>query len=61
MGKKLMKSNNKMLFGVCAGIGEYFEVDPTLIRLGYVLLSFCSAGFPGLIFYIILALIIPQK
>ena len=40
MEKKLYKSNqNKMIDGVCGGIAEYFNVDPTLIRLGVVLLS----------------------
>ena len=35
MEKKLTKSNNKMIAGVCAGIAEYFNVDPTLVRVGY--------------------------
>lgn len=61
MEKKLTKSNNKMLAGVCGGIGEYFDVDPTLIRIVYAALSVFSAGFPGLILYLILALIIPNK
>ena len=60
MEKKLTKSNNKMIAGVCAGIAEYFNVDPTLVRVGYAILSFFCAGFPGLILYIILALIIPN-
>ena len=60
MEKKLTKSNNKMIAGVCAGIAEYFNVDPTLVRVGYASLSFCCAGVPGLILYIILALIIPN-
>ena len=59
MEKKLTKSNNKMIAGVCAGIAEYFNVDPTLVRVGYAILSFFCAGFPGLIVYIILALILP--
>ena len=38
MGKKLYKSNkNKMLDGVCGGIAEYFNIDPTLVRLGWAL------------------------
>ncbi|MCQ2267999.1 MAG: PspC domain-containing protein [Bacteroidaceae bacterium] len=61
MEKKLTKSNNKTLCGVCAGIAEYFDLDPTLVRVGYVLLSFFSAAFPGLLLYIILALIMPEK
>lgn len=60
MEKKLTKSNNKMIAGVCAGIAEYFAIDPTLARVGYAALSVFSAGFPGLILYLILALIMPN-
>lgn len=61
MEKRLMKSNNKQLCGVCAGIAEYLNVDPTAIRAAYLLLSLFCAGFPGLILYICLAIIMPQK
>lgn len=62
MEKRLYKSNtNKMLAGVLGGIGEYFDLDPTLIRVGYLLLSFFSAGFPGLLLYIILAAVMPRR
>lgn len=59
--KKLTRSNNKMVAGVCAGIAEYFEIDPTLVRVCYAALSIFSAGFPGLLLYIILMIIMPQK
>lgn len=61
MEKKLTKSRNKSIAGVCAGIAEYLEVDPTVIRVIYACLSLFSAGFPGLVLYIILALIMPEK
>lgn len=61
MEKKLTKSANKSLAGVCGGIAEYFNVDPTLVRVGYAVLSVLCAAFPGLILYIILALIMPEK
>ncbi len=61
MTKKLTRSTNKMLAGVCGGIAEYFEIDPTLVRILYVALSFFSAAFPGLILYIIMMLIMPEK
>jgi len=61
MIKKLTKSRNKMIGGVCAGIAEYFDLDPTLIRAAYIFLSIFSAGFPGLICYIILLLVIPDS
>ena len=60
MEKKLRRSRNSMIAGVCAGIAEYFDFDPTLVRIAYVLLSFFSAGFPGLLLYIILAIVMPQ-
>jgi phage shock protein C len=59
--KKLTRSNDRMLAGVCAGIAEYFEIDPTLVRVCYAALSIFSAGFPGLLLYIILMIIMPQK
>lgn len=60
MDKKLYKSNdNKMIDGVCAGIAEYFGIDPTLIRLGWVI--FCLLGGSGILAYIIAAIVIPRK
>ena len=59
--KKLRRSNNKMLAGVCAGIAEYFEVDPTMIRVIYAVLTIFSAAFPGILLYIILMLIMPNQ
>ena len=59
--KKLTRSNDRMLAGVCAGIAEYFEIDPTLVRVCYAALSIFSAGFPGLLLYIMLMIIMPQK
>ena len=61
MEKKLTKSTNKSLCGVCAGIAEYFNIDPTLVRVGYAVLSIFSAAFPGLLLYVILALIMPEQ
>ena len=56
--KKLYRSSHdKKIAGVCGGIGEYFNVDPTLIRLGAVLLGLCGGG---LIAYIIVAIIMPE-
>jgi phage shock protein C len=60
--KKLYRSrHNKMLSGVCAGIAEYFGLDPSIVRLGWVIFSvFPMAGFGGLLAYIIAAVIIPD-
>lgn len=57
--KKLTRSANKMLAGVCGGIAEYFDVDPTLVRAIYAILAIFTTGFPGLLLYIILMLIMP--
>ena len=60
MEKKLYKSRtNKKLDGVCAGIGEYFDVDPTVIRLAWVF--FTVLGGAGLLAYIIAAIVMPRK
>lgn len=47
------------LWGVCGGIAEYFDLDPTLVRLGWVL--FVALGGSGILAYIIAALVIPKK
>ena len=60
MKKILTKSNNRMIGGVCGGLAEYFDLDPTLVRVAYVLLSFFSIAFPGIIAYFILWLIMPE-
>lgn len=58
--KKLTKSaTNRMICGVCAGVGEYLGIDPTVIRLLWVLLTFF--GGSGIIAYIIAAIIIPEE
>ncbi|MBQ2698953.1 MAG: PspC domain-containing protein [Firmicutes bacterium] len=59
MEKRLYRSDNRMLLGVCGGIAEYFGIDPTIVRLLWVLLTFI--GFSGLIIYIIAAFIMPAK
>ena len=58
--KKLYRSSNRILAGVCGGIAEYFDVDPTLIRVIYMILSLFSAAFPGFLLYIILMIMIPN-
>ena len=57
--KKLTRSTNEILAGVCGGLADYFEVDPTLVRVIYAVLAVFSTCFPGLILYIILLLIMP--
>ena len=60
MKKKLTKSNNNIvLTGTLAGIAEYLGIDPTVVRVIYVILSLVAFGSP-IILYILLALIIPS-
>ena len=60
MNRKLTRSaSNSMVCGVCAGVGEYFQVDPTVIRLLWSILTFCGVG-SGILVYIIAAVIIPE-
>lgn len=60
MGDKRLyrSSTNYMLAGVCGGIAEYFNIDPTLVRLAWVL--FCALGGSGVLAYIVAAIIIPK-
>jgi len=49
-----------MIAGVCGGLAEYLNADPTLVRVGFVLLSLLSAAFPGLLVYLVLWLVVPE-
>jgi phage shock protein C len=59
--KQLYRStSNRMIAGLCAGLGEYFNIDPTIVRLLFVLAFFTGFGGIALI-YLIMALIIPEE
>lgn len=57
--KRLVKGYDRKICGVCGGIAEYFNVDPTLIRILWIFFSLC--GGSGLLAYIIAAIIIPER
>ncbi len=60
MKKRLYKiEEGKKLWGVCGGIAEYFDIDPTIIRLIWLILIFCVGT--GVLAYIIAAIIMPKK
>ena len=60
MDKKLYRSDdNRMLMGVCAGTGEYFNIDPTIVRLLFMILCFIYGG--GFFVYLFAAIIIPKR
>ena len=56
--KKLYKSNNRMICGVCAGIAEYLGIDPTVVRLLWAALGLNGTG---ILLYIIAALVMPEN
>jgi phage shock protein C len=60
MKKKLTLSKNRKVAGVLGGIGEYFDVDPTVIRLAFIVLAVCTALVPAIIGYFIASAIIPN-
>lgn len=61
MAKRLVRSHDKVLGGVCSGIAEYLGLDATLVRAGYLILSILSAAFPGVLVYLILWIIMPER
>ena len=58
---KLRRSNDKMVAGVCGGIADYLGWPPGRVRLLYILVSIFSAGFPGIIVYLILWFMMPAS
>lgn len=56
--KRLTKSYDRKLCGVCGGIAEYFNIDPTIVRLLWVILVLCAGT--GILAYIIAAIIMPE-
>lgn len=59
--RKLMRSRtNRMVCGVCGGIGEYLNLDPTVVRLLWLVCSLASCG-TGLVVYIVAAVVMPEE
>lgn len=62
MTKRLYKSNdNKVFAGVIGGVGEYFDIDPTILRLAYILIAITTHIIPAIIAYIVACFIVPKK
>ena len=58
--RRLTRSRrHKMIAGVCGGLADYFDLDPTVVRVAYVLLSIASVAFPGILAYIVLMFVMP--
>ncbi len=59
MSKKLTLSKNRLIGGVCGGLAEYFGMDPTVVRILYLILTLFSAGLPGVILYVGMWIVMP--
>ena len=61
LNKPLRRSrSDRMLAGVCGGLATYFRLDPTVVRVLYVLISILSAAFPVILVYLIFWLVVPE-
>ena len=58
---RLARSNNRVIAGVCGGLAEWLGWDIALVRLLYLIVSIFSAGFPGILAYIILWIVMPEE
>jgi len=59
-GRRLTRSRNKLIAGVCAGIAEYFGWEVTLFRVVFVVVSILSVAFPGILVYLVLWVVMPR-
>lgn len=51
---------NRMIAGVCGGLAEWLDWDPTVVRIAYVVVSVASAAFPGILVYVVLWIVMPE-
>ncbi|WP_459189252.1 PspC domain-containing protein [Parabacteroides sp. APC149_11_2_Y6] len=58
--KRIYRSDKGMIAGICAGIADYFGWDPTMVRIGYILLSIFTV-FSGVLAYLVLWIVIPKQ
>lgn len=60
--KRLYKSkDNRVISGVLGGVGEYFNVDPVILRVVYIVISAFAWFVPGIVAYILMAIVIPTR
>lgn len=59
--KRLYLSRDRKISGVCGGIGKYYEIDPSLVRLGWIIITILTGVVPGIFAYIIAAIVIPPN
>ncbi|MDP2593681.1 MAG: PspC domain-containing protein [bacterium] len=59
--KKIYKSNtNRIFFGLLGGLGDYFNIDPTLLRLVWILVTIFTGFVPGMLAYVIASMVVPK-
>jgi phage shock protein C len=56
-----LSSSDKKISGVCGGIAEYFDIDSTLVRLAWIIVTVVTGIIPGIIGYLIAAIVMPQR
>jgi phage shock protein C len=60
--KRLYRSeSDRMIAGVLGGLADYLRIEPSLTRIGYVLVTVLTGFFPGIFFYLVMMLIIPEE
>lgn len=60
--KRLIRSRtDRMIAGVCGGLAEYFDLDVSIIRILFVVLTIFTAAFPGILVYIIMWIVVPEQ
>ncbi len=59
MKKRLHKTSDRMIFGVCGALADYFNLDPTIVRIAFVIAALLYGS--GIILYLIMAVIIPNE
>ena len=60
IARRLTLSPDAKLAGVCGGLANYFDIDPTVVRVAYLLLTVFSAAFPGIVLYLIRWAVLPK-
>ncbi|HEU5290066.1 MAG TPA: PspC domain-containing protein [Cyclobacteriaceae bacterium] len=61
MRPRLTRSKDKIIAGVCAGIAKYFDLETSLVRIGFVLIGFITAFVPMALVYLVMVIVIPEE
>jgi len=61
MKKLYLSDKDRKIAGVCGGLGEYYQVDPTVIRIAWIVLTILSLGVGGIVIYLLMWLVIPRR